>query len=50
MASRVIHLAITDFISNGYEWLSYKDAMARLTWDSNKTTLYELHCRLLEDV
>ena len=34
----------------GYEWLSYKDAMARLTWDSNKTALYELRCRLLEEV
>ncbi len=34
----------------GSEWLSYKDAMARLTWDSNKTALYELHCRLLEEV
>ncbi len=34
----------------GYEWLSYKDAMARLTWDSNKTALYELNCRLLEEV
>lgn len=29
-----------------YEWLSYDDAMSRLTWDSNKTALYELHCRL----
>ena len=33
----------------GYEWLSYKDAMTRLTWDSNKTALYELHCRLFEE-
>lgn len=33
----------------GYEWLSYHDAMSRLTWDSNKTALYELHCRLLEE-
>lgn len=30
-----------------YEWLTYDDAMARLTWDSNKTALYELNCRLL---
>lgn len=29
------------------EWLSYLDAMSRLTWDSNKTALYELNCRLL---
>ena len=28
------------------EWLSYHDAMSRLTWDSNKTALYELNCRL----
>ena len=31
------------------DWLSYEDTMARLTWDSNKTALYELHCRLLEE-
>ena len=31
----------------GFEWLAYEDAMSRLTWDSNKTALYELHCRLL---
>lgn len=30
-----------------FEWLNYEDAMARLTWDSNKTALYELNCRLL---
>lgn len=28
------------------EWLSYREAMSRLTWDSNKTALYELNCRL----
>ena len=28
------------------KWLSYRDAMACLTWDSNKTALYELNCRL----
>ena len=28
------------------EWLGYRDAMSRLTWDSNKTALYELNCRL----
>ena len=33
----------------GCEWLSYDDAMARLTWDSNKTALYELRCRVLEE-
>ena len=30
----------------GCEWLSYHDAMSRLTWYSNKTALYELNCRL----
>ncbi|MGX8698812.1 MAG: NUDIX hydrolase [bacterium] len=33
----------------GFEWLGYQEAMARLTWDSNKTALYELHCRLLRE-
>lgn len=33
----------------GYEWMSYTDAMSRLTWDSNKTALYELNCRLLAE-
>lgn len=31
----------------GLEWMIYEDAIARLTWDSNKTALYELNCRLL---
>ena len=31
------------------EWLSYRDAMLYLTWDSNKTALYELNCRLLAE-
>lgn len=30
----------------GFEWLNYKNAMSKLTWDSNKTALYELNCRL----
>ena len=33
----------------GYEWLGYEEALSRLTWDSNKTALYELHCRLQAD-
>ena len=33
----------------GCDWLSYEDAMVRLTWDSDKTALYELRCRLLEE-
>lgn len=31
------------------KWLSYREAMPRLTWDSNKTALYELNCRLLAE-
>ena len=31
----------------GLEWMTYDDALSRLTWDSNKTALYELNCRLL---
>ena len=30
-------------------WLSYEDARERLRWDSNKTALYELACRLREE-
>lgn len=30
----------------GFEWMTYDDAISRLTWDSNKTALYELNCRL----
>ncbi|MBQ9264438.1 MAG: NUDIX pyrophosphatase [Clostridia bacterium] len=33
----------------GFEWLSYDEAVSRLTWDSNKTALYELNCRLLAE-
>ena len=32
----------------GLEWMTYDNAMSRLTWDSNKTALYELNCRLLK--
>ncbi len=27
-------------------WLSYEEAKTRLKWDSNRTALYELDCRL----
>jgi dATP pyrophosphohydrolase len=27
-------------------WLPYEDAMKRLQWDSNRTALYELNCRI----
>ena len=29
-----------------YLWLPYEEALQRLKWDSNRTTLFELHCRL----
>lgn len=29
-------------------WLPYADACEKLKWDSNRTALYELHCRLEE--
>lgn len=32
----------------GLEWMTYEDALSKLTWDSNKTALYELNCRLLK--
>lgn len=28
------------------KWVSYDEALSLLTWDSNKTALYELACRL----
>ena len=30
----------------GLEWLTYDEAISKLSWDSNKTALYELNCRL----
>lgn len=29
-----------------YAWLPYEEAMQKLQWDSNRTALYELNCRL----
>lgn len=29
-----------------YMWMSYNEAEKTLSWDSNKTALYELNCRL----
>ena len=29
-----------------FEWLKYSDAIKKLTWDSNKTALFELNCLL----
>lgn len=31
-----------------YLWLAYKQARSKLKWDSNRTALYELNCRLEE--
>ena len=30
-------------------WLTYDEAMKKLKWDSNRTALYELNCRLEAD-
>lgn len=30
-----------------FVWLSYEEARKKLKWDSNRTALYELNCRLL---
>lgn len=32
-----------------YVWISYEEAMGKSTWDSNRTALYELNCRLVEN-
>ena len=32
----------------GFAWMTCDEAIARLTWDSNKTALYELDRRLLK--
>ncbi len=32
-----------------YVWIGYEEAMKKLTWDSNRTALYELNCRLVEN-
>ena len=29
------------------EWLTFDDAMKKTKWDSNRTALYELNCRLM---
>ena len=31
---------------NAFVWVSYEDARKMLAWDSNRTALYELKCRL----
>lgn len=32
-----------------FRWLTYNDAVKILKWDSNKTALYELNCRLKDE-
>ena len=46
--ANVISKIVLSSEHNGFEWLTYDEAITRLTWDSNKTALYELNCRLLE--
>lgn len=31
-------------------WLTYEEARGRLKWDSNRTALYELHCRIRDSL
>lgn len=30
-----------------YIWMTYEEAIKKLKWDSNRTALYELNCRLV---
>lgn len=30
-----------------YVWMTYEEAIKKLKWDSNRTALYELNCRLV---
>lgn len=30
----------------GFRWVSYDEALKQLKWDSNKTALYELNCKI----
>lgn len=32
-----------------YSWVTYEEALRLLAWDSNKTALYEINCRLLAE-
>ena len=32
-----------------YHWLSFEEAREKLKWDSNRTALYELNCRLTNE-
>ena len=45
-----VELKSTDIIISeehiGYKWGTYEEAVSLLEWDSNKTALYELDCRI----
>lgn len=43
------HDIALSFEHNEYKWLGYEEAREVLRFDSNKTALYELHSRLLND-
>ena len=34
----------------GFKWVSYDEALQQLKWDSNKTALYELNCKLQANI
>ena len=34
----------------GFKWVLYDEALQQLNWDSNKTALYELNCRLKANI
>ena len=45
-----VELKSTDIVLSeehiGYKWVTYEEALLLLKWDSNKTALYELDCRI----
>jgi len=43
-----INLKISDEHSD-FKWLEYEEALSRLHWDSNKTALWELNLRLIQN-
>ena len=43
------HEIILSFEHSEYQWLNFEEARDILKFDSNKTALYELHCRLIND-
>lgn len=43
VASKTLRLSFEHYL---YKWFTYKEAMRRLKWDSNKTALWELNHRI----